>query len=181
MKRLAMLALGILMIGSLSMAEDAHTAMGSMKGHDHGACLNNVVAVDADGSKTALCGCGMEFKVADKSPSMEADGMTIYACSEDCAKSMAGMNDRMKAGKMGELKMACEMHKNLATNASMMDGKLMATCPCGMSVEVNDKTPFIVENGVKVYVCSEDCAAGFSAADTKMREAAEMKARSMSK
>jgi hypothetical protein len=179
MKKLAMFALGILTISGLAMAEDYHQAHGEYQGYDHAACLNNVVSVDADGNKTALCGCGMEFKVSDKTPSMNVDGMTVYACSDGCAATMSGMDKKMMDGKIGELKMAVAENKGLATNAAMMDGKMTATCPCGMSVEVNDKTPFVVENGVKVYTCCDDCLNSFSSADVKIREDAEMKARKM--
>lgn len=181
MKKSAMIVGALMLVFTMAMAEDTHQMMGNMAGHghDHGMCLNNVVGVDADGNKTALCGCGMEFTVTDNSPSITADGMTVYACSEECASKLSGMDDRKRAGKIGELKTACEMHKNLATNAAMMDGKLMADCPCGKHFEVTDHSPYVVENGVKMYVCGNACVAGFSTADKDKREKAQMKTRMM--
>lgn len=49
--------------------------------------------------KMAMCGCGTEFAVTDKSPMMCENGVHMYCCSEKCHEMMSKMSaeDRMSA------------------------------------------------------------------------------------
>jgi hypothetical protein len=53
----------------------AHTKMG----------VANVVAITEDGTK-AVCGCGMEFSITDKTTYIHADGDSYACCGEECHK-----------------------------------------------------------------------------------------------
>ncbi len=144
--------------------------------------VNNVVKMDTDGHRTALCCCKMEVPVTDKSPTLDHDGTTFYMCSEAC-KNMA-----MKASKEEMGKMMADWHEKYATyvlptNTFVKDGKLLAKCGCGKEFELTDESPRVIENGHATYLCSQACYEGFtkmSAADRLEREMAIVKENSES-
>ena len=53
--------------------------------HDAHHDAQNVIKVDEKGNKTALCACGKELAVTEKTSKLEKDGKTYYMCNEDCA------------------------------------------------------------------------------------------------
>lgn len=118
--------------------------------------MDNVTVIK-EGHKTALCGCGKEFEVSDKTPKMDANGMTMYCCTPECHEhAMAMKPEEMAAGMMEWQKMFSA--KEMASNVMMVDGKKMATCACGQKFEMTDKTCCVVENGMKVNTCCNGCA-----------------------
>ena len=80
-----------------SMMADAATADAkSMLAHtDMG--VANVVAITEDGTK-AVCGCGMEFSITDKTGYIQSDGKSYACCGEKCHKMAA--KDPAGAAKM---------------------------------------------------------------------------------
>ena len=118
--------------------------------------LNNVVRVGADGKRTALCCCGHEFAVSDKSPTMLHDGTSFYMCGEAC-KAAAGAATPQETAKTMTAWRAKFDQTSFATNAVSTGGKTTAVCGCGEVFAVTDQSPVIVENGVKLYCCGEAC------------------------
>jgi YHS domain-containing protein len=45
----------------------------------------NIMSVDAEGNRIAMCSCGAEMKVTDASVSKEHDGEAFYFCCDHCA------------------------------------------------------------------------------------------------
>jgi hypothetical protein len=136
--------------------------------------LNNVIKMDATGKRTALCCCGAEFTVTDNAPTLDHDRTLFYMCGEGC-KEMA-----LKATPEENAKTMVAWHKKydvlkMADNTYIQDGKTMATCVCGRKFAVTDLTPYVTENGVKLYLCSEDCNEHIRSAAADQRMAAEMK------
>lgn len=135
--------------------------------------LNNVIKVTG-GEKTALCVCGMEVKVTDKTPTFEHRGMTIYTCSEGCKEKLAKATpDEMR-------KLMGPFHEKLravkyATNEVEKGGKKVATCACGKTFDVTDQSPSITENGVRMYCCSAACEEHLMKMPAAERAAAEAK------
>ncbi len=140
--------------------------------------LNNVVKMDADGHRKALCCCRAEFTVTDNAPTMDHAGTTFYMCGEGC-KEMA-----MKATREQTAVMIADWHEKYATypvptNTFVSDGKLWAKCGCGKEFELKDQSLAIIENGHASYCCSEACHEGFmklSAAERLQKEMAILKA-----
>jgi YHS domain-containing protein len=164
MRNFAIALLGTLMICSLAFAEEGMKAAPTAekaKAHKHEMgksqeILNNVVKMDAASKRSALCCCGYEFTVTDKAPTMDHEGTSFFMCGEGC-KEMA-----MKASKEENAKTMKDWHKKydankLTDNSFLKESKTMATCLCGKTVEVNAKTPKIMENGVTLYLCSDAC------------------------
>lgn len=118
--------------------------------------MNNVVAVK-DGHKTALCGCGKEFEVTEATPKMDANGMTFYCCGPECHEHAMKSSPEESAKGMAEWQKAFAA-KELVSNEMMKDGKKMATCACGQTFEVTDKTCCVVEDGMKLSTCCNGCA-----------------------
>ncbi|MFC2150127.1 hypothetical protein ACFLQV_01360 [Calditrichota bacterium] len=144
---------------------------GHMK-HDQAKMMNNVFAMDADGNRTALCGCGMEVKVSDTSTKVMNGDMTFYTCSQGCADMMGKMSEAEKKDAMMKWHDNFKTHK-LASNAMMKDGKNMATCGCGMVFEVNNEH-VLIDNGMKIHCCSEKCHSMFSGMPGEKRMMKEM-------
>ena len=136
--------------------------------------LNNVTKMDVKGDRTALCVCGQEFQVTDKSPMILRGDETHYCHNQECHEMF------MKTSKEAQDKMISDFWTNtfpwdkMATNKFAKDGKDVATCLCGKSVDVNDKTPRVTENGVTLYLCSEACATALHGMSAKMRMEKEM-------
>ncbi len=135
--------------------------------------MNNVMMMTADGKRMAMCGCGKEFEVTDKSMVMKGSP-AMYCCSPECHEHAMKMSKEEMEKGMAEWStkfMAVEMPSNM----KMAGEKKMATCGCGTEFEVTDKSPMIWENGVKMYCCTDKChemMLGMSEAD---RMSAEMK------
>lgn len=45
----------------------------------------NIMSVDAEGNRIAMCSCGAEIKLGDETVTREHDGETYYFCCEKCA------------------------------------------------------------------------------------------------
>ena len=118
--------------------------------------LNNVVRVGADGKRTALCCCGHEFAVSDKSPTMSHDGTSFYMCGEACKAAAVAATPQETAKTMAGWRAKFDQ-TSFATNAVATGGKTTAVCSCGGVFAVTDQSPVIVENGVKLYCCGEAC------------------------
>jgi hypothetical protein len=118
--------------------------------------LNNVVRVAADGKRTALCCCGHEFAVTDKSPTMSHDGTSFFMCGEACKAAALAATPQEAAKTMAEWRAKFDKAP-LATNAVSAGGKTTAVCGCGAAFTVTDRSPVIVENGVKLYCCGDAC------------------------
>ena len=158
------------------------------EGHDHGTVkaasddvqmgtmhtMNNVY-MSKDGKKMAMCGCGAEFEVSDKTASMDMHGMTMYACGPECAEHMkTATAEEMAAGMDAwQTKFAA---KEMMSNAMMKDGHNMATCACGQSFEVTASTPCVVEDGMKMNACCAGCAEHVMKASAEERHGMMMKA-----
>ncbi len=160
------------------------------EGHDHSAdavktasgevqmgtmhAMNNVY-MSKDGKKMAMCGCGKEFEVTDKTASTDVHGMTMYACGPDCAEKMkTATAEEMAAGMDAWHKKFAA--KEMASNVTVKDGHPIATCACGQSFEVNAETPYIVEDGMKMHACCAGCANHVMKASAEERHGMMIKA-----
>jgi hypothetical protein len=135
--------------------------------------LNNIIKMDAAGARTALCCCGAEFTVTDNSPTIDHGGTTFYLCGDGC-KQMA---DKATAAENAKTMKA--WHKKfravkLVTNSYQQDGKEMATCLCGKTLTVTRSTPYVTENGVKMYLCSDACSSALHGMSADARMAKEL-------
>jgi len=145
---------------------DVHASTASVEsisvqssGHDHSGhhiMLDNIVKFGADGNHTAMCGCGMEITVNDKTLSSNIGETKFYACSQGCADMVTNVSDKEKMEMMTMWKTISVIHV-LASNAMEKGTKQIATCGCGMEVTVDDHTISFAENGVKLYFCSKGC------------------------
>jgi hypothetical protein len=124
--------------------------------HAASAPLNNVVRIGADGKRTALCCCGHEFTVSDKSPSLTHDGTSFAMCGEACKEAASAASPKETAMTMAAWRAKFDKTP-FATNAVSAGGKTTAFCGCGEVFAVTDRSPVIVENGVKLYCCGEAC------------------------
>ncbi len=129
---------------------------GMHAGHDAYMPMNNVFAINKKGERKALCGCGMEVAVNDDTPVETFKGMTFWTCGETCAEMMKGMSEAEMDNAMKIWHEKFDGYK-LASNTEMKDGKEMATCGCGMVFEVSDDNPRIVENGMVLHMCGDNC------------------------
>jgi hypothetical protein len=159
-----------------SAGQEAHGGM-SKHAAKESAILNNVVKMDAAGSRTALCCCGAEFTVTANAPTMTHGGTLFYLCGDGCKQTAE------KATPAEGAKVMKAWHKKytgykLPDNTTMKDGRKMATCLCGKTFAVTSSSHFIIENGIKTYLCSEACNTalhGTSAEDRLAKEMAELK------
>lgn len=135
--------------------------------------LNNITKVTG-AAKTALCVCGMEVKVTDKTPVFEHRGMTIYTCSEGCRDKLAKATPDEMRPIMGPFHEKFRAVK-YATNEVEKGGKNVATCACGMTFDVTEQSPSITENGVRMFCCSPGCAEHLLKMPAAERAAAEAK------
>jgi hypothetical protein len=182
MRKLLVVVLGLLFVCSLAFAADTPTDVKKdVKAEKVAAAvtmtsehLNNVTKMDAKGDRTALCVCGQEFQVTDKSPMILRGDETDYCHNQACHDMF------LQASKEAQDKMIADFWANtfpfdkMATNKFMKDGKEVATCLCGKSVDVNDKTPHVTENGVTLYLCSDACTTALHGLSAKMRMEKEM-------
>lgn len=152
----------LLALASFSFAEDQAVSKATMNEATGEVSLasmhavNNVFAVK-DGKQTALCGCGKEFEVTASSPVMDANGMVFYCCGPECHEhAMKSTPEEMQLGMANWQKLMDA--KELMCNASMKDGKKMATCACGMDFEVKATCPYVLQDGMKVYTCCDGCS-----------------------
>jgi ribosomal protein L24E len=135
--------------------------------------LNNVVSMESEGSRTALCLCGKTLPVMADTPSVTQDGTTFYLCSADCVKmaSKALEKDWKSATENWRARFATI---KFLSNARMKEGREMATCLCGRVFEVNSRTLAVAENGLVVHCCSAACDKQFRAAPSEGRMQAEL-------
>ena len=185
MKKVLVVILGIVVLCSLSFAGDTQSAQATSAAPHTGVHktmkaehpLNNVIAMDASGTRTAKCMCGKEFQVSKDSPVVTRGDGSYYCCSEGCHDMY------MKADKASQTKMFNDSWKTfpsdkMVTNAVMKDGKETATCLCGKTVDVTKTTPKVTENGVTMYLCSDACKTalhGMAANDRMDKELAVVK------
>jgi YHS domain-containing protein len=135
--------------------------------------LNNVVKMDAQGSRTALCCCGAEVTVADDTPTLDRNGTHFYFCGQGCRDAAEKASKAESAKTMKSWRKKFSAYK-LASNAYQKDGKELATCLCGKTVEVTKSTPSISENGVTLYLCSTACKTALHGASPEDRLGKEM-------
>lgn len=153
----------------------AHGEMKADAGHMH-MPMNNVFMMKEDGSRMAMCGCGKEFAVTDKSPMVQNGGMTMYCCSQECHDHAAKASKEEMEQMMGTWMKGYDAKMgSMAANTMMADGKKMAKCGCGKEFAVTDKSPMICENGVMMYCCSEQCHEMMMKMSAEDRMSAEMK------
>jgi hypothetical protein len=135
--------------------------------------LNNVVKMDADGKRSALCCCGAEFTVTDKAPTMDHDGTLFYLCGDGC-KEMAMKSTKAETAKtMADWRKKYKTYK-LTDNTFLKDGKTWAKCGCGKEFEVTAESPRVTENGVTNYCCSKECHDSFASLSDKDRMTKEV-------
>jgi hypothetical protein len=161
MRKLVLALVAIFAICNLSFAGDYSSSTPKAEAKTvsktaHTPPLNNVIRMDADGNRTALCCCGAEFKVTENAPIMDHDGTHFYMCGDGC-KQMA-----MKATKTENAKTMKAWKEKYRTitlkdNTFVRDGNTWANCPCGKEFEVTKTTPMVRENGVKLYCHNQDC------------------------
>lgn len=128
--------------------------------------LNNVVSMDAEGNRSALCACGMKVTVDDHTPKMQLGNATMYMCSEGC------MAHFEKASADERQTMTTQWRDQVSRYAAVSNvynvgGKQVYSC-CGKEQEVGSKTASVTENGVTIYTCGPGCASnirGMSATD----------------
>ena len=186
MRKVLVVILGIVVLCSLSFAGDtqsaqatsaapAHTGVHKTMKGDHP--LNNVIVMDASGTRSARCLCGKEFVVTKDSPTITR-GEGIYYVHADGCRDMY-----MKSDKAAQTKMFSDYWKTypmdkMANNTMMKDGKEMATCLCGKVFEVTKTSPKVTENGMTIYLCSDACTTalhGMAANDRTDKELAMLK------
>jgi hypothetical protein len=136
------------------------------------AALNNVVSMDAQGTRAALCLCGARFTVTPASPVVERDGTSFYLCG--------GPGDGRAQGNLasGEAE-ATRWNRafrstRMSSNARLKEGREVFTCSCGKTSVLNWKTPALVDNGLIVFCCDSECLSRFRSTDPMLRTAIEL-------
>jgi len=150
-----MLALALVCGGALAGDKDAQDKQEATKTAKFER-LNNVVVMDADGQRTALCACGREFAVTNEPLAVKHDATTLYCCSPECHSQLEQTSATDRAERVAAYWAAFPYERTLNT-ATTTDGKTTARCFCGQSVDVTAASPKVLENGVTVYPCSEAC------------------------
>lgn len=177
MNKLLTLLLAVTVVSTLSNAEGKKPETPSLNPHVHAVTtehLNNVIQLDADGHRTALCGCGMQFQVTNDQLSVQNGDETIYCCSEACHHSNLAMPNADRMQKISDLNEKLS-HSISVTNTAIKDGRTVATCLCGKEFEVTDQTPRVSENGVTLNLCGEACTTGLHKMSAADRFEAELK------
>jgi hypothetical protein len=140
----------------------------------------NVVKMDKEGKKTALCCCLHEFSVSNTAPVVTNGATDFYMCGEGCAEV-----SKKATKEENEKSMAAWSTKystyTLASNATESEGKKVAKCVCGAEFTVTDKSLSYTENGVTIYLCGEGCSEKFKATSAADRQVAEIGYVSMGK
>jgi ribosomal protein L24E len=144
-----------------------------LKKPHHIDALNNVVTMEPDGSRTALCICGKILPVTVDTQSVKHDGTTFYLCSTGCTIMAAKLSENDWAAATVDWKTRFSATK-LLSNAGMKEGREMATCPCRKIFDVNSRTLAVAENGMVVHCCSAACDSTFRAAAPAGRMQAEL-------
>ncbi len=131
----------------------------------------NVIKVDKDGNKIALCGCGQEVKVTSATAKVVDGDDTYYVCSDKCQQTFSQNLSKMKPA----LQLKVEKAKAKAGTMGNVyhvgeDGAMTAVCACGKDVKVSDKTVSRTWNGETYYLCSDGCAAQFDKTPAKVAE-----------
>ena len=152
MRKFLVVVLSAVLVCGLALAKDEPAVKAVHSDH-----LNNVIIMDASGHRTALCLCGTEFPVVNTKLALHVDDETLYCCSEGCHAMAAKVPADEQKNMAADFFKTKFPNDKMASNMYMKDGKKMATCLCGKTVEVNDKTPKITENGVTLYLCSDAC------------------------
>lgn len=132
--------------------------------------LNNVIKMDADGKRTALCCCGAEFTVTSNAPTVERPPTTFYMCGEGC-KEMT-----LKASKEEEAKTMAAWNAKYSTYTLASNTKTWAKCGCGKEFDVTPTSLVVSENGMKIYCCSEACHTAFKLKSADDRQSAQLSA-----
>jgi hypothetical protein len=132
--------------------------------------LNNVVSMDAQGVRQAICPCGQRFTVGPQPQSIAQSGTVLYLCSDGCARDLAAR----PAESLLTWNRALSASR-LNTNVRMKQGLETATCPCGNSHVLVGHRRAVVDNGLIVFFCNEECRARFAAMPADERMAAELR------
>jgi YHS domain-containing protein len=135
--------------------------------------LNNVVTMESDESRTALCICGKTLPVTADTQSITRDGTAFYLCSTDCANMAGKLPAKDWDAATADWKGKFTATKFLS-NARMKEGREVATCLCDKIFEVNSRTRAVAENGLVVHCCSAACDEKFRAATPEGRMEAEL-------
>ncbi len=126
-----------------------------------GACPN-VTQCTMTGEMSAVCACGMEFKVTDKTPSIEKDGKKYFVCSEECAEKIKADPDRIipiMEMKAKEVRKAAKVGGNVMCHDEK--GAKLAMCSCGAEMTVGESSVERIHDGETFYFCCEGCAKKF--------------------
>ena len=124
--------------------------------HDKHHKAQNIIKVDEEGNKTALCACGMEFAVTEKTGKLEKDGKTYYLCSDGCkAKVSKSASTMLPALDVKVMAKKADMGTLGNVHTVSESGEMTAKCACGMDVKVSDKTVKREHNGQTYYMCNE--------------------------
>ena len=169
-----LMACGVANAGDKKAAASTSDASGVVAVSQWHKPLNNVVKMDAAGKRTALCCCGAEFTVTENAPTMDHDGTLFYMCGEGCKEMAMKATKEENATTMAAWQKKYEVLK-LPDNTFAQEGRTMATCVCGATFTVTDKTPYVTENGVRLYLCGDGCAEQIRSAASADRMTAEMK------
>jgi hypothetical protein len=169
MRKIMMSLLAVAALCSLALAEEGTATAVHKSAHKMvNKSLNNVVKMNADGKREALCCCGAEFTVTDNAPTMDHDGTLFYMCGEGCKQMALKATKAETAKTMADWRKKYKTYK-LADNTFQKDGKTWAKCGCGKEFEVTADSPRVTENGETNYCCSKECHDSFAALSDKDR------------
>ena len=121
--------------------------------------LNNVVSMDADGNRTALCACGMKVAVNDRTPTTQLGNTAMYMCGEGCKTHFEKASADERQDKTTQWRDQVSRFSS-ASNARSVGDKQVYSC-CGKEQEIGSKTTSVTENGVTIHTCGPGCAAQF--------------------
>jgi hypothetical protein len=132
--------------------------------------LNNIVSMDAQGVRQALCSCGRCFTAGPEAQSITSNGTVVYVCSDRCAAEPEA-GPRESIARWDRIFSA----RKLFTNVRMQRGFETATCPCGKTFVVVNHSRALVDNGLIVFFCAEACRSRFRTMNPEERMAAELR------
>ena len=132
--------------------------------------LNNIVSMDAQGVRQALCPCGRCFTVGPEPQSITSNGTIVYVCSDRYASEPeAGPRESIAPWDR------IFSTRKLYTNVRMKRGSETATCPCGKTFVVVNRSRALVDNGLIVFFCADECRSRFRTMKPEERMAAELR------
>jgi YHS domain-containing protein len=104
----------------------------------------------------------MEFKVSDKTHTIEKDGKKYFVCSEGCAEKIKANPDKMIPILETKAKEA-RKHTKIGGNVMYLDesGTKIAMCCCGGEMKVSSSSVTRVHHGETFYFCCDNCAKNF--------------------